>query len=220
MIKLAPSILSADFSRLGEQIAEIARANVDYLHIDVMDGHFVPNISIGIPVIESLKKITNIPLDVHLMITDPHKYINDFATAGADIITVHIETDLHMHRLMESIKKLNVKAGIALNPSTSPVLLEEVLYLADLILIMCVDPGFGGQKFIPESINKISRLKRILDSESNKVELEVDGGISEANVADVVKAGANVIVAGNAIFSSCDIYIAATRMRELINLAG
>lgn len=218
-IKLAPSILSADFSRLAEQIAEVSKAGVDYFHIDVMDGNFVPNITVGIPIIESLKKITPIPLDVHLMIANPSKYINSFASAGADIITVHMETDPHMHRLIESIKKLSIKAGVALNPSTSLAVLDEVIRFVDLVLIMSVDPGFGGQKFIPESLNKIARLRHILDNENEKADLEVDGGICEANIVDVVKAGANVIVAGNAIFSKSDIYNAAIKIKGLINLA-
>lgn len=216
-IKIAASILSADFGRLAEQIAQISSAGIDYLHIDVMDGHFVPNISVGLPVVESLRKITSIPLDVHLMIEYPSKYISDFARAGADIITVHIETDPHINRLINSIKELDIKAGIALNPSTNLVTLDEIIHLVDLVLIMSVNPGFGGQKFIPESLNKITRLSNILDNTNKNAELQVDGGITETNVADIVKAGANVIVTGNAIFSNSDIYTAVKRMKQLAN---
>jgi len=201
-IKLAPSILSADFTRLGEQIEEIAIAGADYIHVDVMDGHFVPNITIGPSVVASIRSCTKLPLDVHLMVTNPENYIGQFADAGADIITVHIEIEGHIHRLIKSIKETGAKAGMALNPSTPLSSLEEIIPFLDLVLLMTVDPGFGGQNFIPGSIDKIARLRNILDSGHFKAELEVDGGINHAIVPEVVKAGAKVLVAGAAIFSN------------------
>ncbi len=201
-IKLAPSILSADFSRLGEQVAEVTKAGADYIHVDVMDGHFVPNITIGAPVVASLRSWTDIPLDVHLMIERPEAHISQFAEAGANIITVHVEAATHLHRLVEAIKGLGVKAGVALNPATPLSSLDEVLPLLDLILVMTVNPGFGGQAFIGSMIDKIARLRRILDGRQAKVELEVDGGITVGIASKVAEAGAEVLVAGAAIFGS------------------
>ncbi len=201
-IKLAPSILSADFSRLGEQVAEVTKAGADYIHVDVMDGHFVPNITIGAPVVASLRSWTALPLDVHLMIERPEAHISQFAEAGANIITVHVEAATHLHRLVEAIKGLGVKAGVALNPATPLSSLDEVLPLLDLILVMTVNPGFGGQAFIGSMMDKIARLRRILDGRQAKVELEVDGGITVGIASKVAEAGAEVLVAGAAIFGS------------------
>jgi len=201
-IKLAPSILSADFSRLGEQVAEVTKAGADYIHVDVMDGHFVPNITIGAPVVASLRSWTDLPLDVHLMIERPEAHISQFAEAGANIITVHVEAATHLHRLVEAIKGLGVKAGVALNPATPLSSLDEVLPLLDLILVMTVNPGFGGQAFIGSMMDKIARLRRVLDGRQAKVELEVDGGITAGIAPKVAEAGAEILVAGAAIFGS------------------
>jgi len=199
-IKLAPSILSADFARLGEQIAEVAEAGADYIHIDVMDGHFVPNISIGVPVVASLRSCTNLPLDVHLMIEQPERYISQFAASGADIITVHVEACPHLHRVIQSIKEFKVKAGVSLNPATPLGLIDEITPYADLILIMSVNPGFGGQTFMPATLDKITNLRKILDNRGLSAELEVDGGINSDNARDVVEAGGRVLVVGASVF--------------------
>jgi len=201
-VKLAPSILSADFARLAEQVAEATRAGADYIHIDVMDGHFVPNISIGIPIVASLHPRTNLPLDVHLMIQHPERYVSQFADSGADIITVHVEACSSLHRLIHSIKELNVKAGIALNPATPLTSVEEILPYVDLVLIMSVEPGYGGQTFIPSSLDKISRLRKMLDNKKSNAELEVDGGITIDNATSIVQAGANVLAIGSSIFDA------------------
>ncbi|MEW6142672.1 MAG: ribulose-phosphate 3-epimerase [Chloroflexota bacterium] len=201
-IKLAPSILSADFSRLGEQVAEVVKAGADYIHVDVMDGHFVPNITVGPLVVRAVRKLTEIPLDVHLMITGPERYINQFAEAGADIITVHVETCPHLHRVVQSIRNLKVRPGVSLNPATPLISVEEILPMVDLVLLMTVNPGFGGQAFIPETLGKIKALREVLDEERLKAELEVDGGIGPDNAAEVVKAGARVLVAGAAVFNN------------------
>lgn len=201
-VKLAPSILSADFARLAEQVAEATKAGADYIHIDVMDGHFVPNISIGIPIVASLRPQTNLPLDVHLMIQHPEQYVSQFADSGADIITVHVEACSSLHRLIHSIKELNVKAGIALNPATTLTSIEEILPYLDLVLIMSVEPGYGGQSFIQSSLNKISRLRKMLDNKKLNAELEVDGGITIDNAPGIVKAGANVLAIGSSIFNA------------------
>jgi len=201
-VKLAPSILSADFARLGEQVVEATKAGADYIHIDVMDGHFVPNISIGIPIVASLRPQTNLPLDVHLMIQHPEQYVSQFADSGADIITVHVEACSSLHRLIHSIKELNVKAGIALNPATPLTSIEEILPYVDLVLVMSVEPGYGGQSFIPSSLDKISRLRKMLDNKKLNAELEVDGGITVDNAPGIVKAGANVLAIGSSIFNA------------------
>jgi ribulose-phosphate 3-epimerase len=201
-VKLAPSILSADFSRLGEQVNEVAKAGADYIHVDVMDGRFVPNITIGAPVVASLRSWTDLPLDVHLMIERPEAHISRFAEAGANIITVHVEAATHLHRLVEAIKGLGVKAGVSLNPATPLSSLDEILPLLDLVLVMTVNPGFGGQTFIGSMMDKISRLRRILDDRQLKAELEVDGGITINIAPKVAEAGAEVLVAGAAIFNS------------------
>jgi ribulose-phosphate 3-epimerase len=201
-IKLAPSILSADFARLGEQVAEVTKAGADYIHVDVMDGHFVPNITIGAPVVAAIRPHTNLPLDVHLMIESPQQYIKQFAEAGADIITVHIEACPHIHRVIQAIKELKVKAGVALNPATSLDTLREILPYLDLVLVMTVNPGFGGQTFIESTLDKIARLRTELDKKGLTAELEVDGGINTDTAPRVVKAGARVLVAGAAVFGS------------------
>ena len=201
-VKLAPSILSADFARLAEQVAEATGAGADYIHIDVMDGHFVPNISIGIPIVASLRPQTNLPLDVHLMIQHPEQYVSQFAASGADIITVHVEACSSLHRLIHSIKELNVKAGIALNPATTLTSIEEILPYLDLVLIMSVEPGYGGQSFIQSSLDKISRLRKMLDNKKLNAELEVDGGITIDNAPSIVKAGASVLAIGSSIFNA------------------
>jgi len=200
MIKLAPSILSADFARLGEQIGEVARAGADYIHIDVMDGHFVPNITIGAPVVASIRPVTSLPLDVHLMIEHPERYIAQFAEAGADIITVHVEASPRLHTTIRLIKELGAKAGVSINPPTPLGVVEEFLPHVDLVLVMSVNPGFGGQPFIRETLSRIANIRKILDDRALHAELEVDGGINADNAPDIVKAGANVLVVGNSIF--------------------
>lgn len=214
-IKLAPSILSADFGRVGEQVAEATRAGADYIHVDVMDGHFVPNITIGPLVVAAIRPHTSLPLDVHLMIESPEKYIQQFAQAGADIITVHVEVCHHLHRVVESIKELGIKAGVSLNPSTPLTEAEEVLPILDLVLLMSVNPGFGGQQFIESTIGKIERLRRQLDELGLPAELEVDGGITAEIAPRVARAGARVLVAGAAIFNEKgSVSQAITRIRE------
>jgi ribulose-phosphate 3-epimerase len=216
-IKLAPSILSADFARLGEQVAEATRAGADYIHVDVMDGHFVPNISIGAAVVASIRPWTNLPLDVHLMIEHPERYISDFAAAGADIITVHVETCPHIHRTVESIKERGVRAGVSLNPATPLSSIEEIIPDVDLILIMSVNPGFGGQTFIPEALSRIAGLRKILDDRKIGAELEVDGGITVDNAPSIVEAGGRVLVAGASIFKAKEgISQALQKMREAV----
>ncbi len=215
MIKLAPSILSADFARLGEQIDEAVRAGADYIHVDVMDGHFVPNITIGAPVVASIRPVTSLPLDVHLMIEHPERYISQFAQAGADIITVHVEAAPHLHATIRSIKELGAKAGVSLNPPTPVGVVEAFLPHVDLVLVMSVNPGFGGQSFIRETLPKIASVRKLLDDRALRAELQVDGGINADNAPDIVKAGANVLVAGNSIFKAREgISEAMRRLRE------
>ncbi|MFC1847191.1 ribulose-phosphate 3-epimerase [Chloroflexota bacterium] len=201
-VKLAPSILSADFARLGEQVAEATRAGADYIHIDIMDGHFVPNITIGAPIVAALRSHTNLPLDVHLMIKTPARQIKQFADAGADIITVHVEACPHIHRVVQLIKDSGIKAGVSLNPGTPLDTLDEILPYLDLVLVMTVNPGFGGQTFIDGMLDKIARLRTDLDKKGLAAELEVDGGINAEIAPIVVQAGARVLVAGAAVFNS------------------
>jgi len=215
MIKLAPSILSADFARLGQQIDEVARAGADYVHVDVMDGHFVPNITIGAPVVASIRRATTLPLDVHLMIEHPERYVSQFAQAGADIITVHAEASAHLHATIRLIKELGAKAGVSLNPPTPLAVIEEFLPHVDLVLIMSVNPGFGGQSFMPETLPKIADMRKLLNNRELRAELEVDGGINADNAPAVVEAGADILVAGNSIFGAQEgIGAAIRRLRE------
>ena len=201
-IKLAPSILSADFSRLGEQVAEATQAGADYIHVDVMDGRFVPQITVGALVVAAIHRWTSLPLDVHLMVEAPERQINQFADAGADIITVQIEACPHIHRVVQTIKELGIKAGVALNPGTPIDVLKEILPALDLVLVMTVDPGFGGQIFIEAMLDKVARMRAELDRNGLVTELEVDGGIDAEIAPKVVSAGARILVAGTAVFNS------------------
>jgi ribulose-phosphate 3-epimerase len=204
MKKIAPSILSADFARLGEEIAAIEAGGADYVHIDVMDGHFVPNITIGPLIVQAVRRVTALPLDVHLMIAEPDRYIADFAKAGADIIVVHAEATNHLHRTVQLIKSLGKKAGVSLNPATPLNVLDYVLEELDLVLLMTVNPGFGGQSFIEACLPKIQTLRGIMDRRGIEAELEVDGGVKTDNIARIAHAGADVFVAGSAVFGSPD----------------
>jgi len=202
-VKLAPSILSADFARLGEQVREAVSAGADWIHVDVMDGHFVPNLTMGPLVVEALRPVTPLPLDVHLMVANPDALIPAFAEAGADHLTVHVETCPHLHRTVQLIHSFGKKAGVALNPATPVGVLEEILPFVEIVLVMSVNPGFGGQQYIPTSTRKVERVRALLDAHGREdVELVVDGGISPANAGEVVAAGATVLVAGSAIFNT------------------
>ena len=204
-IHIAPSILSADFAALGNAVAAVERGGADFIHVDVMDGHFVPNITIGVPVVKSLKHIATVPLDVHLMITDPDRYIDAFAEAGAAMISVHVEVLPHLHRTVHAIKALGVKAGVVLNPSTPIVAIEEIAGDVDFVLVMSVNPGFGGQTFIPRSESKVTDVRAALDRAGNHAaSVEIDGGIDLRTVGRVVAAGARILVAGSAIFNTPD----------------
>ncbi len=201
IIKLAPSILAADFARLGEQVREAEAAGADYIHVDVMDGHFVPNITVGPLVVKAVRGVTRLPLDVHLMIEEPERHIDAFAAAGADILVIHPEVSPHLHRVIEQIKGHGLRAGVALNPATPLAAIEEVLAEVDLALIMSVDPGFGGQEFIEDVLPKVRRLRRLLDERGLAVEIEIDGGITPETAPRCVEAGVRVLVAGTAIFN-------------------
>ncbi|MCK5513709.1 MAG: ribulose-phosphate 3-epimerase [Deltaproteobacteria bacterium] len=214
MKKLAPSILSADFSRLGDEIKAVEEAGADYIHVDVMDGHFVPNITIGPLVVETIKNVTKLPLDVHLMISNPDKYIKDFIKAGSSILSVHAETCPHLQRTINHIRELGIKPAVVLNPSTSLSTLEYILEEVDMVLLMTVNPGFGGQKFISSMIPKIKKLRKLIDEKHLSVELEVDGGINLDNISKVVNAGADVIVAGSAVFKSKDCKETVMQMKK------
>jgi ribulose-phosphate 3-epimerase len=205
IVQIAPSILSADFAALGDAVAAVERGGADLIHVDVMDGHFVPNITIGVPVVRSLKRIARVPLDVHLMITDPDRYIEAFAEAGASMISVHVEVLPHLHRTVQAIKALGVKAGVVLNPSTPVAALEQIAGDVDFVLVMSVNPGFGGQTFIPRSESKVRDVRAALDRAGNAAApVEIDGGIDAGTAPRVVAAGARILVAGSAIFRSAD----------------
>ena len=204
MIKIAPSILAADFASLGRDVASLQRWGADWVHFDVMDGHFVPNLSFGPPILSSVRSLTKLPIDAHLMVEEPSRFIPWFLQAGADIITIHIEAEKHLHRSLQLIREAGKKAGVVLNPGTPAIAAKEVLPYCDLVLVMSVNPGFGGQKFIPESIEKIAELRRMIDERGLATEIEVDGGINPQTAQLCIDAGATVLVAGNAVFQAND----------------
>ena len=214
MIQIAPSILSADFARLGEQIKTVEQAGASLLHVDVMDGRFVPNITVGLPVVKAISRATRLPIDAHLMIVEPGRYAESFVKAGAQMVSVHIEADPHTHRTLSAIRAAGAQAGIAFNPATPLSALEEAIKFADYVLLMSVNPGFGGQEFIPESLEKVRRLRKMIDERGLRTRVEIDGGIDLDNIADVTGAGAEIIVAGSAIFGASDPAIAVRRLRE------
>src|SRR5262245_32571276 len=213
-IKVAPSILSADFGKLAEEVAAVERAGADWVHVDVMDGRFVPNITIGPVVVRAVRKATRLPVDVHLMIVEPERYIEDFAEAGADIISVHVEPSYHLARTLQQIRKLDKKAGVVLNPHTPPEAVTYVLDLCDLVLVMSVNPGFGGQAFMPEVLPKLSAIRKMIDVRGLDVSLEVDGGVAPGTARKVVEAGARVLVAGSAVYGHKDYAAAITALRS------
>lgn len=215
MTKLAPSILSADFANLGNQIAQLETAGADFVHIDVMDGNFVPNISIGLPVIKSLRPHTSLPFDVHLMINEPSRYIEDFAKAGSDYITVHYESEIHIDRLLQYIRSFNVKAGIAINPSTPISVLEHILPMIDLVLVMSVNPGFGGQSLIEYTLDKIKALKNIKEEKGYSYLISIDGGVTEENCRRIAACGADILVSGSSIFKNGEIEKNINNFRKL-----
>jgi len=217
VVKLAPSILAADFARLGEQVREAEQAGADRIHVDVMDGHFVPNISMGPVVVKALRPITKLPLEVHLMIEHPIRYLDAFAEAGSDSLLVHVENAANLHRTVQHIKALNKKAGVVLNPATPPIAAAEILPDVDLVLVMTVNPGFGGQKFITGMVDKVRRVRRMIDETHRDIELEVDGGIDAETTTRVVEAGARVLVAGSSVFGSHEgVAAAMNRLRNAI----
>jgi ribulose-phosphate 3-epimerase len=213
-IDIAPSILSADFSRLGEEIDATKRGGATIVHVDVMDGHFVPNLTVGLPVVKSLARATDLPLDTHLMISEPGRYAQQFVEAGAKMVSVHVEADAHLHRTLASIKAAGAQAGVVLNPATPIESLAEVLQFADYVLVMSVNPGFGGQKFIATSVDKVRRLRRMIEERQLNTRIEIDGGIDLGNIASVVAAGAEIIVIGSAIFGAGDPEAAVRKLRE------
>jgi len=213
-IEIAPSLLSADFARLGEEIAAVERGGAGLLHVDVMDGHFVPNITIGLPVVKSLAAATRLPIDAHLMISEPGRYAEQFVAAGAKMVSVHVEADPHLHRTLMAIKGAGAQAGVAINPATPLVALEEAIGFADYILVMSVNPGFGGQRFIAPALEKVRRLRRMLDERRLEARIEIDGGIDLNNIGEVVAAGAEILVAGSAIFGAANPQEATRLMRE------
>ena len=216
---IAPSILSADFAALGRDIAAVERGGADLIHIDVMDGHFVPNITIGPPVVRAIRKIATRPLDVHLMIEEPDRYIDAFVEAGASMISVHVEVLPHLHRTLGYLKKAGVKAGAVINPSTPVGALEDVARDLDFVLLMSVNPGFGGQSFIPHSLEKVRRVRALLTAAGSTAQIEIDGGVDDTNIAEIVSAGADILVAGNAIFGAPDAEAATRALRAAANQA-
>jgi ribulose-phosphate 3-epimerase len=216
MVRLAPSILSADFLKLREEIVAAASAGADILHVDIMDGHFVPNMTIGPSIVESIRSITSLPLDVHLMIKKPELFLNDFIKAGADYLTVHYEASLHLHRIVQQIKETGVKAGVSLNPATPVSSLEDIVTDIDMALIMSVNPGFGGQKFIPNSISKIKVLKKMINDKECSALIEVDGGVKIENSVDIIDAGADILVMGSAFFHSKNYESFVKQFRKVI----
>ena len=213
MFEIAPSILSADFTRLADEIAAVEAGGATVLHVDVMDGHFVPNITIGLPVVKSLRNATKLTIDTHLMIEEPSRYAVKFVEAGADMVSVHVEADVHLQRTLVAIREAGAKAGIAINPATPLSSLEEALPYADFVLLMSVNPGFGGQSFIPTSVDKLRRLKRMIDDRGLETRIEIDGGIDAGNIAEIVESGAEIIVAGSAVYGRGN---ATESVRELI----
>ncbi|MBC7796032.1 MAG: ribulose-phosphate 3-epimerase [Pyrinomonadaceae bacterium] len=216
MVEIAPSILSADFANLGEEIRAIEKGGASFVHFDVMDGHFVPNITIGLPVLQSIKKCTKLPVDAHLMISEPNRYAVEFVKAGASMVSIHVEADNHAHRTLTAIREAGALAGIAINPGTSLSTLDEILHFADFVLVMSVNPGFGGQKFIKNSFEKIRRLKAMIRERNLETKIEIDGGVDKTNIAQVAAAGAEIIVAGSAVFGTED---STAAVRQLIDAA-
>ena len=214
MALLAPSLLSADFVRLAEEIARVEAAGADWLHLDIMDGHFVPNLTFGSPVVAAIRKISKLPLDVHLMVSNPAALVEQFAEAGANYLTVHVETEPHLHRLVNRIRELGVKPAVTLNPATSVDLLDEILSEVDMVLVMSVNPGFGGQKFIPASLDKIRRLRQKLKRLDRQVLIEVDGGVNQETAPQLIEAGVDVLVAGSAVFGSADMKATIAALKQ------
>ena len=214
MIEIAPSILSADFTKLGQQIEIVEGAGASLLHVDVMDGRFVPNITVGLPVVKAISRATQLPIDAHLMIVEPGRYAEQFVEAGAQMVSIHIEADSHAHRTLSAIRAAGAQAGIAINPATSLSVLDEALKFVDYVLLMSVNPGFGGQTFIPESLDRVRRLRKMIDERGLKVRIEIDGGIDAENIAEVAGAGAEIIVSGSAIFGAPDPAVALRELRE------
>ncbi len=214
MIEIAPSILSANFTRLGEEIAAVEKAGASLLHVDVMDGRFVPNITVGLPVVKAISRATRLPIDAHLMIVEPGRYAEEFVKAGASMVSIHIEADPHAHRTLAGIRAAGGKAGIVINPGTSLSALDEAIKFADYVLVMSVNPGFGGQEFIPESLDKVRRLRKMIDERGLSTRIEIDGGVNVDNIAEVASAGAEIIVAGSAIFGAKDPGVALRELRE------
>ena len=214
MIEIAPSILSADFTKLGQQIEIVEGAGASLLHVDVMDGRFVPNITVGLPVVKAISRATQLPIDAHLMIVEPGRYAEQFVKAGAQMVSIHIEADPHAHRTLSAIRAAGAQAGIVVNPATPLSALDEAIKFVDYVLLMSVNPGFGGQEFIPESLDKVRRLRKMIDERGLKVRIEIDGGIDAENIAEVASAGAEIIVSGSAIFGAPDPAVALRKLRE------